>query len=260
MQGIIYVATNTINGKRYVGQTTGPMMTRWKRHLSDALGAKRRRHPLHDAIRKYGRDAWTVASLFEVDSLDVLNGLEAAGILALGTLHPSGYNMRHGGGNAPVHPETRRKLADALRGRTLPAEVIAKLRATHRAREQTPAQIAGLALGRALAIAGTGKPRFKHTSESRAAMSATRRGRPKSAAHRAAIGAAQVGMKRSEETRRKISEAGLRRAPVTDATRAKLSAALAGKERGPMPESQRRNLSIAKRRAAAEKKANVGLS
>src|SRR5262245_24795005 len=226
MQVTIYLATNLVTNKRYVGQTVQPFLTRWKRHLSDALGTKRRPHPLHEAIRKYGRDAWRIEAIEVVDSYERSNDREAALIVDLLTLHPHGYNMKPGGGSAGHHPETRARLAAAQRGKKLPPEVIAKLRATHRVRVQTPAQLAGLALGLARSRAIAGKPGKKHTAESRAKMSAAGAGKPKSAAHRAAIGAAHVGMKRSEETRRRISEAGLRRGPVSDETRRKLSTAL----------------------------------
>lgn len=218
MQGVIYVVTNLMTGKRYVGQTTQPMLTRWKRHLSDALGPKRRPHPLHSAIRKYGRDVWAVEELATTTTFDDLNIREAATIVALGTLHPAGYNLKPGGGNAGHHEETKRKLAESLRGKKLPLELIERLRIAGRKRKQTPAQLAGLAkcLERNRAIAG--QPGRKLTEAERAAMSAVHKGKPKTLAHRAAIGAAHVGMKRSPE-----ALANMRAAWVVRKQRAALS-------------------------------------
>lgn len=54
--GIIYVVENTINGKKYVGQTVQPLKVRWQRHCrKEQSGCV----ALASAIAKYGADALT---------------------------------------------------------------------------------------------------------------------------------------------------------------------------------------------------------
>lgn len=61
---IVYMATNTTNGKRYVGATRKGLDGRRRSHLRDARRSGRTRDcpRFYDAIRKYGNDAfeWTV--------------------------------------------------------------------------------------------------------------------------------------------------------------------------------------------------------
>ena len=77
---------------------------------------------LHNAIQKYGRDAFTLEILHEV--LDIfLDDLETAEIKRHNTIVPHGYNL-DGGGNANkvVSDQTRKKLSAAHKGRTLSPE------------------------------------------------------------------------------------------------------------------------------------------
>lgn len=88
---------------------------------------------------------------------------------------------------------------------------------------------------------------------------------PKSEEHRAKIGAAHKGVKRSEEAKARMSEAmrGKRRGPMSAETRAKISTAtkgrqktaneraniskaMSGKERGPCSDARREALRLAK--------------
>lgn len=57
---IVYQATNTVNGKIYVGVTRRTLQVRKKEHASRARSGSR--NPFHAAIRKYGWDAikWAV--------------------------------------------------------------------------------------------------------------------------------------------------------------------------------------------------------
>jgi hypothetical protein len=59
---IVYLATNTVNGKRYVGATSQRFSRRRNHHLSDARRGVQTNSPFHSAIRKYGEEAfkWTV--------------------------------------------------------------------------------------------------------------------------------------------------------------------------------------------------------
>ena len=110
--GFIYKITNTLNGKAYIGQTTLKLKQRMNVHFRSA-GCP----VIHNAIQKYGRDAFTVEILHEV--LDIfLDDLEIAEIKRHNTLVPNGYNLDGGGNtNKVVSDQTRKKLSDAHKGR-----------------------------------------------------------------------------------------------------------------------------------------------
>lgn len=60
----IYVVTNTINGKQYVGQTWLAVALRWRAHCNAArTSAKYCKMPIVNAIRKYGEQAFNVATV-----------------------------------------------------------------------------------------------------------------------------------------------------------------------------------------------------
>lgn len=61
MDGIIYGARNTVNGKWYIGQTTVGLENRRRRHLVYARN-NYDNTVFHAAIRKYGADSfdWVV--------------------------------------------------------------------------------------------------------------------------------------------------------------------------------------------------------
>ena len=89
----IYIITNLLNNKQYVGMTSKTLEVRWSNHKADA----RRNKPwiLHKAIRKFGEDNFKIELLEEcqVKNLDELGIIETAYIEKL---KPE-YNMSTGG-------------------------------------------------------------------------------------------------------------------------------------------------------------------
>lgn len=89
----IYIITNLINGKQYVGMTSKTLEVRFSGHKADA----RRNKPwiLHKAIRKYGEDNFKIELLEETNAsnLDELGIIESSWIEKL---NPE-YNMSLGG-------------------------------------------------------------------------------------------------------------------------------------------------------------------
>lgn len=65
--GIIYLARNIVNDNVYIGITTRPLEKRVIQHYSDARNNKYNA-PLHNAIRKYGTQAFTWKVLETVDN------------------------------------------------------------------------------------------------------------------------------------------------------------------------------------------------
>lgn len=65
--GYIYLITNNINNKKYIGQTINSVNTRWIQHKSEAKYLKPNVY-FTRAIRKYGPDNFTVETLEECDN------------------------------------------------------------------------------------------------------------------------------------------------------------------------------------------------
>lgn len=61
----IYVITNTINNKQYVGKTNFNVEKRFKEHLQDSFKNCSENRPLYKAIRKYGKENFSVEVLEE---------------------------------------------------------------------------------------------------------------------------------------------------------------------------------------------------
>lgn len=108
--GYIYKITNTITKNIYVGQTTQEdINTRWKYHLRN--GSKCRL--LKNAIKEYGKENFIftiICICFDED----LNRFEIDYINKLNSLHPNGYNLRHGGNHGKHSKETCEKISKAL--------------------------------------------------------------------------------------------------------------------------------------------------
>jgi group I intron endonuclease len=115
--GIIYLIRNTINGKVYVGQTTGTMANRFSDHVYCASRESGLR--IHQAIRKYGRGSFTIEQIDGSDSESDLNSKETAHIAAMNSCdYAHGYNMEPGGfGNSK---EKREALSRRFSGKGNP--------------------------------------------------------------------------------------------------------------------------------------------
>lgn len=112
--GSIYLITNKINGKQYVGQTTYPIEFRWKGHVRDI---KRSDSPICNAIKKYGPENFVIEEMYKAYSLKKLNDMESFYITICGTLKPNGYNLKSGGNNSFHHQETKDKISAANKGK-----------------------------------------------------------------------------------------------------------------------------------------------
>lgn len=117
-KGTIYLITNLVNGKRYVGKIILTLAKRWSLHKSDARRGTG--FPISRAIRKYGAKNFSI----EVLALAVprrLDGLEKKFIKYLNTLvdNKCGYNSDEGGrGNRGFFSkETRLKIAAVQKAR-----------------------------------------------------------------------------------------------------------------------------------------------
>lgn len=88
---IIYLITNTVNGKQYVGQTIRTLNDRLKEHRRNTNSLIGR------AFKKYGKGSFEVEILHQTDDYEKLQELEMLEISTRNTITPDGYNLALGG-------------------------------------------------------------------------------------------------------------------------------------------------------------------
>ena len=102
----IYILTNTVTGMQYAGKDRH-LPNRATMHLNGKTPGCRH---IHRAIKKYGRDAFSVEIIrYPGISQEALNAVERWKIRQLQTLAPSGYNLTEGGEGGIPSEETRQK-------------------------------------------------------------------------------------------------------------------------------------------------------
>ena len=235
--GVVYMITNHVNGKTYIGVTRQRPANRWSGHKCDAR--KGIGNMLHQAMRKYGLDQFSFSVVASAVNLESLPELERILILQTNS-HADfhmGYNLTLGGygvegpsqstralmraaklnrplskehaamisaGNkgVPKSPEHIAKVAAAVRQRApytrLPRSQASREKASRTLKGRSPS-LAAIEAGRA---ANLGK---KHTAESRAKIGAARVGIPRPAECVEKTAAAHRGMKRSDQSKAKMS-------------------------------------------------------
>lgn len=215
----LYVLTNRVNGKRYVGQTVGTLARRFASH-------KRSPQPIGHAIRKYGWDSFSIDTI-QANSLDNLNALEELAIKVLGSRYTRhGYNIKRGGNNQTgqvCSDEQKALLREKYKGKKRPKSVGKKISAGLKGKKFSQERRDRMSVDR------TGN---KHTKEARAKISTANTGRVVSAETRAKISAANSGKKRTPEMNEANRQRQLGRKHSRE-TRAKMSASRKGKKMPP---------------------------
>lgn len=132
---IIYKITNKINGKVYIGQTVQDLKERWYGHcraVSNCTAIAR-------AMKKYGKENFTIEQIDKADNLEDLNKKEMKWIFKLNSMNRSiGYNLTTGGMNAIPSEETKQKMrgprphvSEKQKGRKLTLFTKAKMSQAH---------------------------------------------------------------------------------------------------------------------------------
>jgi group I intron endonuclease len=217
--GFIYLVTNRVNGKQYVGQTVHSIAGRFNCHI------KRTGRPLGKAIQKYGVENFSIRVIDTAVSRSWLDRKEQTWIEFYHSQAPKGYNLSLGGYSShgfKMSEEAKAKIASALKGRKLSESHI-------------------------LATANANRGR-KRSIESRQKMSES----AKRVFRNPEYNHPMLGRKHSLETRRRLSQSHLGQVPWNKGKKAspevcrKLSQRMRGnipwnkgKKVGPIPESQR---------------------
>ena len=184
--GIIYIATNTINNKSYIGKTTKSLNERIIEHKN---GSKYYDRPFYSAINKYGFDAFSWKTLYNNVDISMLDLAEICAIYSYDTFaqYGNGYNATTGGDGCITFDDTTlKKMSNAQKGERnhnygKPCSV------------ETKEKISKSLKGR------------KYTKEHRQNLSKARVGRVVSEETREKLSIASTGRKQSEESKKKKS-------------------------------------------------------
>lgn len=118
--GVIYLRTNLVNGKQYVGQTINLKQREcdWHRRTDRMYAGCL----IDNARKKYGTENWSLKVLEECDN-SKLDELERFWIMQLNTKAPNGYNLSDGGDGCSgweMPEEQRKALSESRKGENNP--------------------------------------------------------------------------------------------------------------------------------------------
>lgn len=211
-KGIIYKATNKINGKAYIGQTVQKFKSRINDHTKKSA---REKSVFHKAIHKYGKEAFEWEIIYNNISIEELDNLEKASIIKYNTnvVDGYGYNLEDGGNkNKRLSEETKNKIRQSLMGKKRPKEVIERISLANKGKvpwnkNKTHKDDNRILSGENNPMHGkignmTGK---YHSKEAKLKMSISSKGKSKSEEHIKKMSLAKKGKKLSEDHKKKIS-------------------------------------------------------
>lgn len=104
----IYKWTHKESGRSYIGQSIQEPNQRRLEHISDSRYTEKTYH-FHNALRKYGVDAFTWEVIDTAESLEELNLLEEKYVIEYDSIN-NGFNIREPGGNKKHHPESIERM------------------------------------------------------------------------------------------------------------------------------------------------------
>jgi group I intron endonuclease len=129
-KGIIYKATNLINGKIYIGQTTKKLDERKGNHISRSKKCKDFR-TFQYALYTYGKKNFKWEIIYECDEV-MLDMMETFKIMVNHSHYTeNGYNLTWGGQSnrrgCKHTEETRKKISDVMKGKQISEETRQKI-------------------------------------------------------------------------------------------------------------------------------------
>ncbi|MBQ0112069.1 MAG: GIY-YIG nuclease family protein [Bacteroidales bacterium] len=99
--GTIYIIKNNVNEKVYIGQTTIPVIERFKQHCKNSV-LRSRRYKLYNAMNKYGKNNFYVETLETNIPLSKLDEKEIEYISKYNSYF-NGYNSTKGGDGRTIN-------------------------------------------------------------------------------------------------------------------------------------------------------------
>lgn len=219
--GYVYLVTNNVTGKCYVGQTVKTVAQRWGEHVKHAAKSK---VPSGKSIAKHGKDAFTVREIDTAVSREDLDNKETRWIAFYDTVVPKGYNLSVGGkgrSGMPLTPEHKARISAALKGRERSPEHCASLSTANKGGTRTPEHKARISAG----LRG-----HTHTTEARAKISFANKGKLYTPEVKARISATLTGRTLTPEHRDKIIAGMKTHSPEA---KTKMSASHRGKHHTP---------------------------
>lgn len=218
--GIVYIATNSVNGMSYVGQTFKTLEQRKREHCLDA--ARGHNREFVKALREHGFRVFTWKVVFRHKELGLVLKAEECFIRVLKTKSPLGYNMTEGGEGTKglkLSLEARDRIRQALLnnghfiGKVCSIAHRSKIGEALRGRKGRfkHTWITKYIIG----LHSKGNPTrfykgYKHSEATRKKMSQSHKGKVFSASHKANLlknhPRAMLGRKHSEETKAKMRE------------------------------------------------------
>jgi group I intron endonuclease len=217
----IYLITNSINNKRYVGSSNN-IELRWSRHRRDARNGKHSNPHLQAAISKYGIDNFKFELIEVVPDQGDLTTIEQ---YYLDWIQPE-YNIS-------------KDAVAFMRGHEFTAEHRAKIGAAHRGMRHSEEAKAKMSIGH---------KGWTPSDETRERMSAAHKGKKLSDENKAKLFAANKGRTMSPESRAKLSAtkkgkpSPLKGIPLSEETKAKLSASMLGRPGHPHTEEHKESM------------------
>jgi len=110
----IYLITNKVNGKVYVGQTRQTLEERWKHHC--AYAKRGFNYPICKAIRKYKPEGFTITEIATCETQEWTNYLERMWIVIKDSCSRKiGYNVRVGGDASPMSEDSKKLLSESIK-------------------------------------------------------------------------------------------------------------------------------------------------
>ena len=106
----VYLITNLVNGKKYIGATKQSLRMRLTAHFNE----KQRNSLIRIDSLKYGRNNFKIESLHKCSSKEEMDALEKAAVERENCYAPNGYNVRRWGqsiGGMPL--ESRKKMSES---------------------------------------------------------------------------------------------------------------------------------------------------
>lgn len=140
---LIYMHTNLVTGKSYVGYTGGSIEERWGGHVwsafNESRNANRKNYLFQHAIKKHGSDVWVHRTLIDgLKTVDEACELEIKMIAEMGTLAPDGYNQTKGGHGVKLTEEGKERHRIATKEALNRPDVKARVCAAQKKSHNTP--------------------------------------------------------------------------------------------------------------------------